>query len=56
MGVIGPDLALTSVIGAISTSRESWLAFSRFAEDVMRKKEDAERAREALNRLPDDPG
>jgi len=56
MGVIGANLALSNIIGAITSSRDSWLAFSRFAEDVMRKKEDTERAREALNHFPDNPG
>jgi len=48
--VIGPDLSLTNIIQAITSSRDSWLAFSKFAEDVMRKKE--ERAREVLNHDP----
>jgi len=56
--VIGPDLTLSGVIGAISGSREAWLAFAKFAEDVMRLKEEAERAREAAALSPDpfDPG
>jgi len=55
---LGPDLALTDVIGTITTNRESWLAFAKFAENVMRAKEDAERAREAalLSPGPFDPG
>jgi len=48
MGVIGPDLSLPSVIREMCTNRGAWLAFSKFSEDVMRKKEDAERARENL--------
>jgi len=48
---IGPDLTLSAIIGAISTSREGWQAFSVFAEKVMRKKEEAERAREAVGLL-----
>jgi len=32
-------------------SREGWLAFSKFSEGVMRRKEDAERAREAAGLL-----
>jgi len=49
MGAIGPDLSLSGIIGEISSSRESWLAFSKFAEDVMRRKEAAERVRENVN-------
>jgi len=45
--VIGPDLSLPGIVRAITTNRENWRAFSEFAEGVMRKKEDAERAREA---------
>jgi len=52
MGVIGPDLSLSNVIRAIASSRESWIAFSRFAENVMRKKENAERER-ALTMIRD---
>jgi len=52
MGVIGPDLTLSSIIRAISTNKESWLTFSKFAENVMRKKKDAERMRKALNHDP----
>jgi len=48
MGVIGPDLSLPSVIREVCTNRGAWLAFSKFSEEVMRKKEDAERARENL--------
>jgi len=46
--VIGPDLSLSGIIGAMCGSKEGWLAFSAFAEKVMRSKEDAERAREAM--------
>jgi len=55
---LGPDLALTDVIGAITTNKESWLAFAKFAENVMRAKEDRERAREAALHSPGpfDPG
>jgi len=40
------------------TSKEAWLAFAKFAEAVMRAKEDAERAREAAILFPGpfDPG
>jgi len=47
IGTLGSDLSLTGVIGAISSSRESWVAFAGFAESVMRRKEDAERIWEA---------
>jgi len=58
IGVIGPDLSLAGVIRAITDNKESWSAFSRFAETVMRRKEDAERVREAENLSPGpfDPG
>jgi len=58
IGAIGWDLSLPCVLGAISSSREAWLAFGRFAETVMLAKEDAERAREAaiLSPGPFDPG
>jgi len=45
---LGPDLTLSDIIRKISTSRDAWMAFSKFSEDVMRKKEDAERARQDL--------
>jgi len=51
---LGPDLSLTGIIASISTSRDAWMAFSKFSEDVMRKKEDAERVRQSL--LLHDPG
>jgi len=58
IGVIGLDLSLAGMIRAITSNRESWLAFARFAENVMRAKEDAERLREAAAHSPDpfDPG
>jgi len=58
IGAIGPDLSLSAVIGAISTNKDSWMAFAKFAETVMRKKEDAEREWEAARFSPDvfDPG
>jgi len=48
MGAIGPDLSLSNIIKEICSNRGSWLAFSKFAEDVMRQKEDAECAREII--------
>jgi len=58
IAVVGPNLTLSSVIGVIATNREAWLAFAKFAEDVMRSKEKAECAREAAILSPDpfDPG
>lgn len=47
--VIGRDLALSSIMEAISSSKEAWMAFARFATTVMRKKEAAERDREERN-------
>jgi len=43
--VVSLSLELTDIIGAISSSRDAWLAFSRFAECDMRAKEEAERVR-----------
>jgi len=55
--VVGPDLTLTNIVRGISNSREGWIAFSKFAEAVMRRKENAERAREAIAcGSPEDPG
>jgi len=58
IGVIGLDLSLPGILCAITTNKESWLAFVKFAENVMRAKEEAERAREAAIVSPDmlDPG
>jgi len=55
---LGPDLSLPGVLGAIVSNRDSWVAFAKFAEMIMRAKEDAERAREAARLSPDsiDPG
>jgi len=45
------------VIQAITTKQESWLAFAKFCENVMRAKEESERIREIAIRSPDfDPG
>jgi len=48
MGAIGPDLLLSNIIREICSNRGAWLAFSKFAEDVMRRKEDAERIRQNM--------
>lgn len=45
--VIGHDMSLGAVIIAILESNEKWSAFSTFCEDVMIRKEEAGRAREA---------
>lgn len=42
---VGADLSLSAVIPAILASREAWRAFSRFCEQVMTRKEEAERLR-----------
>jgi len=58
MGAIGIDLSLPAVIKAITADSNSWMAFAKFCENVMRIKEDAERLREAAVLSPDpfDPG
>jgi len=58
IGAISPDLSLPSIVEAITASRDFWLAFAKFAEDVMRSKEETERARGAMNLSPGsyDPG
>lgn len=43
--VVGPDLSLPALIGAICQSREEWTALSTFVERVMRRKEEDERQR-----------
>jgi len=57
--VVSPDLSLSGVIRAMCASREGWLAFSKFSEEVIRRKEDAELASEAaglLSSVTFDPG
>jgi len=55
--VLGPDLTLSGIIRGIIGSREGWTAFAKFAEAVMLKKEEAERAKEATAYgSPEDPG
>lgn len=49
--VIGDDLSLPVVVSVICKDRAAWTAFSRFCAEVMRSKEDAERAPE--RREPD---
>jgi len=57
LSVLGPDLSLSGVIRGIVGSREAWIAFAKFAEAVMLKKENAERAKEAIAYgSPEDPG
>jgi len=57
VGTLGPDLSLPGVIRGIVGSREGWIAFARFADSVMLKKENAERSKE-MNAIgsPEDPG
>jgi len=40
--VIGPDLSLSGIVRAITANKDGWLVFAKFAENIMRKKEDAE--------------
>jgi len=40
------------MIKEITSSRDVWLAFAKFCEDVMHSKEETERVREALNFSP----
>lgn len=42
---IGPDLALPTVVSRILEREDAWVAFSRFCEKVMLRKEDSERER-----------
>ena len=44
---IGADLSLPAIIRAMLESPENWDAVTRFAAEVMRQKEEAERVREA---------
>ncbi|XP_063894325.1 uncharacterized protein LOC135117866 [Helicoverpa armigera] len=46
VAVVGDDLSLPSVIGAMLGSEEAWDAVASFCEDVMSQKEAAERLRE----------
>jgi len=56
VSVIGPDLSLAGIIRGVVGSREGWIAFAKFAEAVMLRKEDAERAKEASAfGSPEDP-
>jgi len=47
VGVLGPDLSLTTVLRAAVSSPEKWRALIGYAERVMTKKEAAERLRQA---------
>lgn len=42
---IGQDLTLSAVMDKILERESSWVAFAKFCEEVMLRKEDAERAR-----------
>lgn len=46
------DFTLGDVVDSIIESRDSWVAFSAFAEEVMGRKEEEERRREMLENLP----
>lgn len=45
---VGQDLSLPAVIRAILKSEEAWKAFSRYCEEVMKHKEEAERERRGI--------
>lgn len=47
---LGINLDLSRIINQICTSAENWDAFSKFAEDVLIRKEEDERARERARR------
>ncbi|XP_045535743.1 uncharacterized protein LOC106719018 [Papilio machaon] len=47
MAVVGEDLSLPAIVEAMVGSHDAWHAVQGFCEEVMRLKEDAERAREA---------
>ena len=44
--VVGQNLSLPVLVGAMCASREAWDAFAMFAERVLRKKEENERGRQ----------
>lgn len=44
----GDDLSLTSIAKGIVTLREKWAAFSQFCEEVLIRKEAAERERDQM--------
>lgn len=48
--VVGADLSLAWIMEKISDSRDSWRAFVRFSEGVMRQKEEYERNRQREER------
>lgn len=48
--IIGDNLALSSVMAAMSESKEAWKAMTRFAEAIMLRKEDVERQRQKQER------
>lgn len=45
--MIGGDLRMATVVGAISRFKEAWKAVTKFANEVMEAKEECEREREA---------
>lgn len=50
--VIGEDLSLQAIVGAMVKEEGAWHAMAQFSESVMRQKEEAERTRE---KAPDAP-
>ena len=47
MAVVGRDLSLSSVVGAMLNSERNWSAMVSFCESVITLKEAAERVRES---------
>ncbi|XP_011685584.1 PREDICTED: uncharacterized protein LOC105448609 [Wasmannia auropunctata] len=47
VSAIGGDMSLGAVVAAILKSRENWIAFGKFCEHVMLRKEEAEWERQA---------
>lgn len=52
MGAIGRDLSLRSVLGAALINKDNSRVFAMFCEEVMAKKEQAERERQRVPVLP----
>lgn len=50
-GKIGNDITLGTVVSGMCSSKEAWKAVSQFAEDVMGRKEQVERDRQARERV-----
>lgn len=46
---VGPDLSLPKIIGQILADRDKWQAFATFCQEMLTRKEAAERNRQALD-------